>query len=53
MLTSGNENSERNRILCRSLYLHLSGSAFLASLRDLNKQSFKVKSVFKYCNHVI
>ena len=52
MLLSDNENSERNWILCCSLYLHLSGSAFLASLRDPKKQSFKVKSVFKYCDHV-
>ena len=32
--------------------MYLSGSAFLVNLTPPNKQSFKVKSEFKYRDHV-
>ena len=51
MLTSGNEISqcESNPIpVCK----YLSISVFLANLTPPNKQSFKIKSVFKSHDHV-
>ena len=43
-----NENSEReSNPMLQSLHLYLSGSAFLARFLDANKQSFRVKPVFK------
>ena len=53
MLPSGNKNSEReSNPMVLPLYLYLSGSSFLASFTDPNKKCFKVKSVFKFCDHV-
>ena len=52
MLPSGNENSEReSNPVPYPLYLYLSGSRFLVSFTDPNKQLFNVKSVFKFLNH--
>ena len=47
-----NENTkqESNPML---LYLYLSGSAFLVSFTDPNKQLFNVKSRFKFLKHVL
>ena len=51
-LPSVNENSDReSNLMSEPLYLYLSGSAFLISSTDPNKQSFNVKSVFTYFNH--
>ena len=48
MLPSGNENSEREpNPIPLPVYKYLSGSAFLVSLTDSNKQLTHVKSVFK------
>ena len=45
---SANENSEReSNPMAKLLYLYLSGSSILGSFTDPNKQSFKLKSVFK------
>ena len=48
MLPSANKNSEResNPILY-PLYFYLFGSPFIASFTAANKQSFRVKPVFK------
>ena len=47
MLSSVNENSERqSNPMPQPLYLYLSGSAFLVSFRDPNKQLLKVKYVY-------
>ena len=52
MLPSVNKNSEReSNPMPLPLYLYLSGSVFLASFTDPNKQLFNVKSVFKFFNH--
>ena len=48
MPPSANENSENENQI---LYLHLSGSAFLVSFPDPNKQLFNVKHVLKFLNH--
>ena len=37
--------------MSQPLYLYLSGSAFLVSFADPNKQFFSVKYVFKFPNH--
>ena len=53
VLPSGNENSEcKSNPIPQPVYTYLIGSAFLANLTPPNKQSFKVKSVFKPCDHV-
>ena len=47
MPPSINENSEReSNTMPQPLYFCLSGSAFLVSFTDPNKQLFNVKSVF-------
>ena len=52
MLLSVNENSERESIpMPSSLYLNISGLAYLVRFTDPNKQLFNVKSVFKFRNH--
>ena len=52
MLLFLNKNSKRElNHLSGSLYLYLSGSAFLVSFTDPNKQFFNIKSVFKFLNH--
>ena len=52
MLPSVNENYEwESNPMLQPLYLYLSGSAFLGSLTDPNKQLFSVKYVFKFLNH--
>ena len=52
MLLFLNKNSKRElNHLPGSLYLYLSGSAFLVSFTDPNKQFFNIKSVFKFLNH--
>ena len=48
MPPSTNENSENENQI---LYLYLSGSAFLVSFPDPNKQLFNVKHVLKFLNH--
>ena len=48
MPPSANENSENENQI---LYLYLSGSAFLVSFPDPNKQLFNVKHVLKFLNH--
>ena len=52
MVPSVNESSEResNPIL-EPLCLYLSGSAFLVTFTDPNKQYFNVKFVFQSLNH--
>ena len=44
---SVNSEQESNPILY-SLYLHLSGSAFLVNFKDPDKQIFNVKSEFNF-----
>ena len=48
MPPSANENSENENQI---LYLYLSGSAFLVSFPDPNKQLFNVKHVLKFLNY--
>ena len=53
MLPSSNEKSEREvNATPYPEQEHLSGSSFSIILRFANKQSFKVKSVFKSCDYV-
>ena len=53
ILPSGNEISERkSNPIPQSLYTCLSESLFLANLIPPNKQSFKLKLVFKYRDYV-
>ena len=48
-----NENSEwEPNSMQKKLYLYLSGSAFLVSFTDPNKQLANVKSVFEFPNWV-
>ena len=52
MLPSANENSERELShILQPLYFYLSGSKFLVSFTDPNKQLPNVKSVFKTFGH--
>ena len=52
MLPSGNENSEReSNPIPYSVYMYLSGSAFVVSFSDPNKQLPDVKYVFKFPNY--
>ena len=52
MLPSINESSEReSHPMLQPLYLYLSGSAFLVSFTDPNKQSFNVTFVFRFLKH--
>ena len=52
MLPSVNKKSEReSNPMSQSLYLYLSGSAFLVSSTDPNKQLFDVKHVFRFLNN--
>ena len=49
----GSEKNERiSNPLPEPLYTHLSGSALLANVTLLNKQSFKVKLEFESCDKV-
>ena len=51
-LPSVYKNSEqKSNHIPRPLYLYLSGSAFLVSFTDPDKQFLNVKSVFKFLNH--
>ena len=51
-LPSVNKNSEQESDPTSLLqHLYLSGSAFLVSFTDPNKQLFNVKSVFRFLNH--
>ena len=48
MLPSANKNSEReSNPIPYTLYFYLFGSAFIASFTAPNKQSFRVKPIFK------
>ena len=52
MVPSGNGNFEReSNPMPQQVYLYLSESGFLFSLKVSNKQLFNVKSVFKFLNH--
>ena len=52
MFLSVDENSGRaSNPMPQSLYFNLSGSEFLVSSTDPNKQLFNVKSVLKFLNH--
>ena len=52
MVPSVNESSEReSNPMLEPLCLYLSGSAFLVTFTDLNKQYFNVKSVFQSLNY--
>ena len=52
MLPSVNKKSEReSNPMSQPLYLYLSGSAFLVSSTDPNKQLFDVKDVFRFLNN--
>ena len=52
MLPSVNKKSEReSNPMSQPLYLYLSGSAFLVSSTDPNKQLFDVKHVFRFLNN--
>ena len=52
MLPTISENSERESNPTPQLpYLFLSGSAFLVSFTDTNKQLFNVKSLFRFRNY--
>ena len=50
MLPSGNDKRESNP-MPQQLYLYLSGSAFLVSFADPNRQLSNVNSAFKFLNH--
>ena len=51
MLKSGNENSEReSNPMPYPLYLYLSGSVFLVTFTDPNKQFFICKKYIKFFN---
>ena len=53
MLPLGNENSEpESNPIPWPLYTYLAGSVFLANLTPPNKQSYKLKSVFKFHDHI-
>ena len=52
MLPSVNKSSEReSNPFQLPLYLYLSGSTFVFSFTDPNKQFFNIKFVFKFLNH--
>ena len=47
-----NKKSEReSNPMLQPLYLYLTGSAFLVSFTDPNKQLSNMKSVFKFLDH--
>ena len=52
-LLSDNENCKhKSNPIPYSLCTYLSGSAFLANSKHQNQQPVKVKSEFKFCDHV-
>ena len=52
ILPSANENCERESYpMPYPLYLYLSGSTFLVSFTDPNKEFFNLKSMFKFLSH--
>ena len=51
-VNENSENSENSNPMPYLLYFYSSGSEFVVKFTDLSKLSFRVKSVFTFCDHV-